>query len=499
MERYGRTLAATHQLTPRRTRDQLLPRLAANEAVLIDVCKRLTAAVSANHRISPAGEWLLDNFHLIEEQIGTAKRHLPRGYSRELPRLAIGPSAGLPRVYDIALETISHGDGRVDADGLETVRGRVPDRYRLKLGRALGHPDHAAPRADREPSARRCPRRRRQGRARSGQHLGRPHDGDRGAGPEEPHPRDRRHGAIESSDRERIRGGTRAPAAGAKRGAGARIDMDRTAPRRVAPDDRAVRAIGESAAGIGPGLDQQQHRKPAVPRARSTGASSSSRLSDVERILRQDPAGVYGAMDSRRATAIGTRSSASPGRVAFRKPRSPRRRSNWRAAGAAANDGDHRAAHVGFYLIDDGLAELERAATVRVSAMGNLRRIGNRIRLDHLSRCDRACRGHRRRRVSSRTPMPRERVRTTLALVVVLVAARGQPAGDKRRQLAGYAGGDASPAAANGFLQGHRRQGTHAGGGSDDARQRRKGRRPGRRRSKFASSPIATRTFTSRC
>ena len=92
MERHGKTLAAAHRLTPRRARDQLLPRLAANESVLVDVCKRLTAAVSANRRITPAGEWLLDNFYLIEEQIRTAKRHLPKGYSRELPRLlwAIG-------------------------------------------------------------------------------------------------------------------------------------------------------------------------------------------------------------------------------------------------------------------------------------------------------------------------------------------------------------------------------------------------------------------------
>jgi cyclic beta-1,2-glucan synthetase len=81
MERQGKTLAAAHRLTPCRGRDPLLPRLAANEGVLIGVCKRLTAAVSANHRISPAGEWLLDNFHLIEEQIGTAKtRRFPRHF-----------------------------------------------------------------------------------------------------------------------------------------------------------------------------------------------------------------------------------------------------------------------------------------------------------------------------------------------------------------------------------------------------------------------------------
>ena len=86
--------------------------------MLVETCKQLTEAVAASHRMTPAGEWLLDNFYLVEEQIRTARRHLPKGYSRDLPRLADGPSAGLPRVYDIALETIAHGDGRVDPDSL---------------------------------------------------------------------------------------------------------------------------------------------------------------------------------------------------------------------------------------------------------------------------------------------------------------------------------------------------------------------------------------------
>ena len=118
MERHGKTLAGSHRLSSRRAPDQLLARLAENEHVLLEACNLLTAAVKANRRISPAGEWLLDNFYLIEEQIRTARRHLPKGYSRELPRLAHGPSAGLPRVYDIALEAISHGDGRVDPENL---------------------------------------------------------------------------------------------------------------------------------------------------------------------------------------------------------------------------------------------------------------------------------------------------------------------------------------------------------------------------------------------
>ena len=59
--------------------------------MLIETCNQLTAAVVANQRITPAGEWLLDNFYLVEEQIRTARRHLPKGYSRELPSLADRP------------------------------------------------------------------------------------------------------------------------------------------------------------------------------------------------------------------------------------------------------------------------------------------------------------------------------------------------------------------------------------------------------------------------
>lgn len=134
MQQHGRVLAASHQLTTRRAPNQLLARLAANEEVLIDACNLLTAAVKANRRISLAGEWLLDNFYLIEEQIRTAKRHLPKGYSRELPLLETGPSAGLPRVYDIALETISHGDGRVDPESLTRFVASYQSVTPLKLG-----------------------------------------------------------------------------------------------------------------------------------------------------------------------------------------------------------------------------------------------------------------------------------------------------------------------------------------------------------------------------
>ncbi len=119
MEQHGRALAGGHVLGRSGSGRRLLQRLDENAQVLIGACDLLTVAVKSKLPIVPAGEWLLDNFYLIEEQIRAAKKHLPTGYARELPQLAQGPSAGLPRVYDLALETISHGDGRVDAATLE--------------------------------------------------------------------------------------------------------------------------------------------------------------------------------------------------------------------------------------------------------------------------------------------------------------------------------------------------------------------------------------------
>jgi cellobiose phosphorylase len=134
MEQHGKNLAGVHQLDLKRASDQLLARLNENEDVLLGVRDLLTEAVAADRRITPAGEWLLDNFYLIEEQVRTARKHLPKDYSRELPCLLNGPSKGLPRVYAIALEIISHGDGRVDPESLSSFIAAYQTVTTLKLG-----------------------------------------------------------------------------------------------------------------------------------------------------------------------------------------------------------------------------------------------------------------------------------------------------------------------------------------------------------------------------
>jgi len=130
---HAQTLAANHQVVTWKGSSSLLARLTQNEDIL-RTFNRATLVVKPGRRITPAAEWLLDNFYLIEEQIQMAKRHLPRGYSRELPRLLNGACAGLPRVYDIVLELISHVDAQIDAEPLSAFVAAYQTVHSLKLG-----------------------------------------------------------------------------------------------------------------------------------------------------------------------------------------------------------------------------------------------------------------------------------------------------------------------------------------------------------------------------
>lgn len=134
MRQHGKTIAGAHKLSVGRTSSQLLKRLTDNEDVLFQVRNILTNAIKDNLSITSAEEWFLDNFYLIEEQIRIARTHLPKVYSRELPHLANGPSANLPRVYDIALEMISHGDGRVDSKTISLFVSSYQTVNVLKMG-----------------------------------------------------------------------------------------------------------------------------------------------------------------------------------------------------------------------------------------------------------------------------------------------------------------------------------------------------------------------------
>ena len=120
LEERAKALAARFTLdpNPRRAARNVLPRFDDNARVLRAAYLTLADDVHRGAFVTPAAEWLLDNFHLVASEILDVRRNLPRGYYRELPKLALRELAGDARVYAMAVELIRHSDSRLDRQQL---------------------------------------------------------------------------------------------------------------------------------------------------------------------------------------------------------------------------------------------------------------------------------------------------------------------------------------------------------------------------------------------
>ena len=74
-----------------------------------------------NAPITPAAEWLVDNFPIVDEQLREIRDDLPADYYHELPKLAEGHLAGYPRVIGLAWAYIAHTDSRFDPESLRRM------------------------------------------------------------------------------------------------------------------------------------------------------------------------------------------------------------------------------------------------------------------------------------------------------------------------------------------------------------------------------------------
>ncbi|CAM8661422.1 Domain of unknown function DUF2329 [Comamonadaceae bacterium] len=114
-ERHGNSLGLTHRVVRERSRQEsFTPRLRDNIQRLRSVNAYIGSQARTGYDISPAAEWLLENFHLLEAQFKEVDEGLPANYFKGLPVLVQPPLAGLPRVYGVAWAFVAHTDGAFD-------------------------------------------------------------------------------------------------------------------------------------------------------------------------------------------------------------------------------------------------------------------------------------------------------------------------------------------------------------------------------------------------
>ncbi|TVR84154.1 MAG: glycosyltransferase 36, partial [Saprospirales bacterium] len=116
------------------------PILIESKQVLTNTYRTLSKIVKAEKDISPASEWLLDNFYVIQEQIVQIGIDFPKAYQRNIPILAIGEHKGFPRVYEIALSMLTHTDNVVDYKVLVEYIQTYQQEQHLQLGELWAFP-----------------------------------------------------------------------------------------------------------------------------------------------------------------------------------------------------------------------------------------------------------------------------------------------------------------------------------------------------------------------
>src|ERR1051325_5388927 len=367
LEERARALAAEFTLArdPRRGPPRLLRRLSDDARVLRLAYRTLAADVRRGEGGTPAAEWLLDNFHLVEGGLREVRRCLPTREYLQLPRLPARGRVGPARVYAMAVELLRYSDARLDAQRLDRFMNAYQTVAPLSIGELWAWPsmlklaliEHLR-RLSEELLASRAGRR-------AADQCFASFESARPGAPPPPLPevlhvafvdqllqRMREYGAGAAELRKQVE--ERLEAEGVTVEEAVRADHQRQAMNHL--------SMGNSITSLRlcAGLDWNEYIE---------------RSSLIEQILRRDPPGLYARMSfasrdryRHAVEALAEPSGEAQVRVALRAIESARQ-------AAETPDVDPRMAHVGYHLIGGGRRQLESDVASRPPLRRRLMRL----------------------------------------------------------------------------------------------------------------------------
>ena len=366
LQDHARALAARLAVDPRpRRRRRLLGRLEDNARVLARTYRLLADDVRGRRHVSPAGEWMLDNYHLVLAEIRSLREYLPRRYYDQLPVLAAADHTGDVRAYAMAVELVRHSDSRLDRQQLIAFLNSYQTVAPLTIGELWAWPSML--RLALLENLRRLAGEIlmvREARQAADRYVSRLEDGASYGSPDWP-PRAFSSFVVQLLHRIRDHG----PLLHAVQTA---IDTELEA--RDTTSDSLVR---------------EEHQHEATAQLLVANVITSLRMcatldwrqlfeavSVVDQVLRRDPAGAYARMDfhgrdrQRKAVeALAARDGDAQVRVALRAIESARQ------AGAA---GTGRTSHVGYHLIGRGRRRFEADVAFRATGFERVARLARR-------------------------------------------------------------------------------------------------------------------------
>ena len=134
LEEYLEKIGSTHILRQKSSKETYpIPRLLDNYRVIKEVYEILNEHVKQGISIHPAGEWILDNFYIIEETVKSIKQELTFKKYKNFVGLKGGGYDGFARVYALASEIVNFTDNKIEIENLEKYLSAYQTKKTLNM------------------------------------------------------------------------------------------------------------------------------------------------------------------------------------------------------------------------------------------------------------------------------------------------------------------------------------------------------------------------------
>ena len=134
LENYLKKIASEHILQKESNKDTYpIPRLEDNFKQITKTYDILNFNLKFGINIHPAGEWLLDNYYIIEETYKTIKKELSLKKYTSFIGIQNGEYKGFARIYVLASEIVAYTDGRIDGKKLKELLNAYQNKKTLGM------------------------------------------------------------------------------------------------------------------------------------------------------------------------------------------------------------------------------------------------------------------------------------------------------------------------------------------------------------------------------
>ena len=120
LEKHLEKIASSHNTTSKSQKETYpVPQLIENFKTIEEVYNILNEHLKLGINIHPAGEWLLDNFYIIEETVKQIQKELPLNKYMNFVGISNGEYKGFARIYVLASEIVAYTDNKIERENLE--------------------------------------------------------------------------------------------------------------------------------------------------------------------------------------------------------------------------------------------------------------------------------------------------------------------------------------------------------------------------------------------